>query len=139
MSNLDRDLAEAKRLGYGVWYGRYKADHPGEPVVKPEPEPEPEPVVEEKPPDAVCALCGKPFRKCKSHQNYCSWECSEEANRRRSNARYRRKAPITEKITCPVCGIVFLPTNRAQKYCGKVCSREAELEAKRAKYRRKTI
>lgn len=129
MSNLDRDLAEAKRLGYGVWYGRYKADYPGEPVVKPEPEPEP--VVEEEPLDAVCALCGQPFHKYNMYHKYCSVACSEEANRRRSRDKYRRKEPITEKITCPVCGIVFLPTHRAQKYCDKACRREAELEAKR--------
>ncbi len=28
MDNLDRDVREARRLGYGVRYGRYKADHP---------------------------------------------------------------------------------------------------------------
>ena len=100
MSNLDRDLAEAKRLGYGVWYGRYKADHP-EPVVKPAPEPEPEPVVEEEPNDAVCVICGKPFHKYKLHQKYCSVPCSEEANRRRSKAKYEKNAPIKEKLTCP--------------------------------------
>ena len=128
MSNLDKDLAEAKRLGYGVWYGRYKADHPGTPVVKPEPEP----VVEEEPPDAVCDICGKPFLKYNYRQKYCSRECSEEANRRRSNAKYRQKAPFTQ-LTCSYCVIVFLPSNRAQKFCSSECQRLNEIEKKREK------
>lgn len=131
MSNLDRDLAEANRLGYGVWYGRYKADHPAVPVE--EPEPEVEPLVKEDPNDAVCVICGMHFRKRRLTQKYCGMACSEEANRRRSKAKFERNAPIIKELTCPYCGIVFLPMNRAQKYCSRECQRGNDNEKKRMK------
>ena len=131
MSNLDRDMAEANRLGYGVWYGRYKADHPA--VPDEEPEQQGEPAAKENPNDAVCVICGKQFRKRKMTQKYCGMACWEEANRRRSKARYENNAPRIKKLTCPCCGIVFLPRSRAQKYCSRECQRENETEKKRMK------
>lgn len=37
MSNLDRDLAEMRRLGYGTNYGKYKLDHPNTGMIQPPP------------------------------------------------------------------------------------------------------
>ena len=131
MSNLDRDLAEANRLGYGVWYGRYKADHPGEPVAA-------KPVVVEEVTEAdlldgICEICGKPFRKYNSQQKRCSGGCSEVAHRRMMAEKYRKKNVITEKLTCPKCAAVFLPVHRSQKYCCRSCQRKEEYARKRMK------
>lgn len=126
MSNLDRDIARSAALGMS--YGRYKMEHPGEPVVE---KPKPVEVKPEKPPNAVCGICGKPFRKRKGNQKYCSDTCSYEALCRRTKAEYHKKAPPKTERTCPYCGIVFMPNTRAQKFCGKECRRLNELENKR--------
>lgn len=127
MSSLDEDLKEAKRLGYGVWYGRYKADHPGEPVAAKTVVQE---VPEEDPRYGVCEVCGNPFRKYNRHQKRCGGECTEIYHRRLDAERYRQKTRIKENRTCPVCAAVFLLNNRSQKYCGSTCRRLAESKRK---------
>lgn len=128
MSNLDRDIARAAALG--ISYGRYKMEYPGEPVVE---NPKPVEVKPEKPPNAVCGICGKPFRKRAPGQKYCCEECSWEANLRCVKAMYQKKAPPKTERTCPYCGIVFMPSHRKQKFCSKECRRMKEIENKRMK------
>ena len=84
MSNLDRDIKEAERLGYGVHYGQYKADHPGE-----------LPKAEEELPEETtkCAECGELFVPRKENQLYCCIRCKE---RNRNRAAYLRRHGIAE-------------------------------------------
>lgn len=140
MSNLDYDIAMAQKLGYGVFYGRYKADHPGEPVEKePEPEPEPELPVQEAGADAECPICGKAFRRWNRQHRYCSGECLEESRRRYSAERYRKKMPPIVPRMCPICQTEFLPKHRGRKYCGKECKNESERLRRLQKIQEETI
>lgn len=69
MSNLDYDIAMAQKLGYGVWYGRYKADHP---YTKDE---EQEEIVYDKGVGA-CEYCGRLFRKDRGmRRRFCNDQC----------------------------------------------------------------
>jgi hypothetical protein len=79
ISNLDRDIREAAQLGYGVHYGRYKADHPST-----------APEVDAGPPEATgtCAECGGVFVLRKGGQLYCSDVCKSRHNNREA---YRRR------------------------------------------------
>lgn len=71
MSNLDRDVREAARLGYGVHYGRYKADHPHT-----------APAVEDGPPEktVACGHCGSLFVPKRYNQRYCCDVCKFRHN-----------------------------------------------------------
>ena len=128
MSNLDRDIARAAALGMS--YGRYKQEYPGEPVVE---KPKPVEVKPEKPPNAVCGICGKPFYRSRANRKYCSDTCSYEALCRRTKAEYQKKAKPKTERTCPYCGIVFMPDNRWQKFCSSECQKRNEIEKKRMK------
>lgn len=90
MDNIERDVVAAMRLGYGVHYGRYKADHPH---TKIEPEPEEIDVSDIK--FISCGYCGKqfsPFLEGRSHNSkYCSRECYRNVGRERARSRYHRK------------------------------------------------
>lgn len=131
MSKLDEDLAEARRLGYGVWYGRYKADHPGEPAAA---KTVVEEVTEADPLDGICDICGKPYRKYNSQQKRCSGECSEVYHRRHASERYRKNAGMNMNVVrCPICGTEFQTHHRAQKYCCKACQRARSAQQKRMK------
>lgn len=55
--NLDKDVAMALKLGYGVHYGAYKADHPHTR------EKEPEEILDQSR-FGLCLNCGKRFSKC---------------------------------------------------------------------------
>ena len=93
--NLDRDSAEAMRLGYGVHYGRYKADHPH---TRDRAEPESDS------PGTVrcCPQCGKRFT-VGSGQNrrvYCCDECRKAFQSAAYARRYReRKAAMQKEDT----------------------------------------
>lgn len=83
MSNLDRDVREAARLGYGVHYGHYKADHPRT-----------APQAEVGPPADVarCKECGCVFVPHRHNQLYCCDICkTRRANR---DAKARKKGGI---------------------------------------------
>lgn len=79
MSNLDHDIREAARLGYGVHYGRYKADHPHAAQDQDDGQPEK---------TAKCAECGSLFVPKKVNQLYCCTACK---SRRSNRDAYRRK------------------------------------------------
>ena len=71
MDNLDRDIREAQRLGYGVHYGRNKADHPHTKPV---------------PIDGqlsgvfyTCSYCGEQFKPNAKTNKYCNVECYRAA------------------------------------------------------------
>ena len=121
MSDLDRDLAEMKRLGYGNDYGRYKADHPGCPRVAQHPAKEKlhaPPVKYEK----TCAFCGKTFSTDQAGKIYCSDPCHDAAARKRY---YQRKAvqKVLTVARCAICGAEFVQLRGTHKYCSPECNR----------------
>ena len=96
--NLDLDVRRAQLLGYGIHYGRYKADHPNTKQYETEP-PEPQDSLKTR----VCPVCGNRFKIVKQHgrKRYCSDECYKEQCRRCQMKRYyemkSRKGGIEKK------------------------------------------
>ena len=120
MSNLDRDLAEMRRLGY-TSYGKYKLDHP---TTKPEASKpagrKPRQCAPPKIYQLTCDLCGKAFTAKLSYKKYCSDSCYKKA----SQQHYReRKAGTRVKPvgTCVICGTTFTQLRSTQKYCSEEC------------------
>ena len=75
--NIDLDMEDAARLGYGVHYGNYKADHPftkdaNENRLRP---------TRKKPTNGprlyakVCPVCGEKFTCTRNDRKYCSDDC----------------------------------------------------------------
>lgn len=83
MSNLDRDIREAARLGYGAHYGDYMADKMAGRIHVP-----PAPDEDEGPPAEVrrCKECGSLFVPHRHNQVYCTHAC------------YRRRALRDAKV-----------------------------------------
>ena len=96
--NLDLDVRRAQLLGYGIHYGRYKADHPNTKQYETEP-PEPQDSLKTR----VCPVCGNrfPIGKRQCCRRYCSDECYKEQCRRCQMKRYyemkSRKGGIEKK------------------------------------------
>lgn len=122
--NLDRDVAAAMRLGYGVHYGRYKADHPHTDMEVSAPKPEKELDYE---PEHIfnvpCALCGREFIRTHNGMKYCSDECRQEAARLRYKQTYQPRVRV-----CPICGTSI--TGCGQRYCSIECRAEAKRRRK---------
>lgn len=117
MDNLSRDVREAMRLGYGVHYGRYKADYPytaDHSVENPE----------QKAQIIRCKHCGREFEQMHKNRQYCSDECKElEKEKCRRQRESRPELPTGEAI-CPVCGGVFIRTSKnvRKQYCSQSCA-----------------
>lgn len=96
--NLDMDVRRAQLLGYGIHYGRYKADHPNTKCENTESHES-----QEESKFRVCPVCGNRFKIVKQHgrKRYCSDECYREQCRRLKTKRYyemkSRKGGIEEK------------------------------------------
>lgn len=86
LDNIDLDMINADRLGYGVQYGRYKADHPFTKEAN-------EPILSGK--KKICikqvyehtCICGMKFTTTNKNKLYCSERC--KAYRR--NLAWRQK------------------------------------------------
>lgn len=133
LDNIERDVVAAMKLGYGVHYGRYKADYPhtkADDVTAAVPKPAPE--AEER---AFCVLCGTEFLRSHGCQKYCSDECRRSATKARWQTYYQRKKTEPRPVVCPECGKTFLPANGRQKYCTHLCTRKAN-QKKRTQRRR---
>lgn len=85
MSNLDRDLAEMRRLGY-TSYGKYKLDHPSTKVETPMPG-KPGRCAPPAKYRRECTYCGKAFVTADHRKTLCSDECKVLAAKKR----YREK------------------------------------------------
>lgn len=139
LDNIERDVIAAMRLGYGVHYGHYKADHPHTrenpqlPVPKPEPE---KPVEAEQ--DAVCVFCGKMYIRNHGCRKYCSDECLKKAARARERNYYIKKHGEIKEVPCDECGKLFLPVNRRQIYCCQRCASRAGWKKQYRKRKEKT-
>lgn len=64
-----------------------------------------------------CLICGKEFTPKNWCQRYCSPECYEESNRRRSANR------VFRKVKCERCGRELTTTSKAEKVLCRDCAR----------------
>lgn len=115
MDNLARDVREALRLGYGVHYGHYKADHPHTADHSVEPDPP-------KYPPRKCKECEMEFIPTRRDQRYCTDDCKI---RRSNRLGYRRRVALNMPLgpaICPVCGGGFDRYKRTQEYCSTSCA-----------------
>ena len=66
LDNLELDMIQCEKDGFGVHYGRWKATQ--EAVV---------PVKKDEIPKGwrKCERCGKPFKPNRHNQKYCEWNC----------------------------------------------------------------
>lgn len=89
MDNLDRDVAMAMKLGYGVHYGDYKTNHPNTREKEPEQILDPNEY-------GICRNCGKMFpKRGRGYRKlYCDDVCrmkySYKVTRERTLERQRR-------------------------------------------------
>lgn len=82
--NIDLDMEDAERLGYGCQYGRFKAAHPHTKAAnedrlhpkkkKQEQQVQPDRQVYEN----VCPVCGKKFTTANPRRAYCSDDCKRK-------------------------------------------------------------
>lgn len=81
--NLIQAAAAAREAGmsYGQWMAMQYAPKPAPVAVR-------KPVQEY---NAVCAFCGKPFYRNKRHRMYCTPECYDKQNIKRTLERYHKK------------------------------------------------
>ena len=68
MTKLDKDIMMAEKLGYGIHYGWYKADHPH--TIYQESKPET---------DTFCLKCNAPIYNPRYNQKYCCTRCQSIA------------------------------------------------------------
>ena len=112
MDNIDRDLREAERLGYGCHYGWYKADHPYTA--------EPEEEQSKKNGTGICRCCGAMFYKGGRAKLYCSDECREKYNQQKA-MRAKEKFPLGPAI-CVVCKKAFARKRATNVCCSRSCA-----------------
>ena len=118
MDRLEMDSVLMEKMGYGVHYGKYKANHPhteelahfqaGKPEEK-----------------RQCAFCGKEFESNDRRKMYCDDDCKVRArNKRKSDSK-------RAKMKCVVCGKRL--DGRRNVYCSDECyyERSKQLYCKR--------
>ena len=82
MTNLDRDIRMAEKLGYGVRYGLYKADHPHTKDIE---------VDVRIAAPRKCQNCGAVFYTEIKNKKYCSTHCQKNAGMRRFSQRKKEE------------------------------------------------
>lgn len=85
LDNIEKDVIAAMKLGYGVHYGNYKADHPHTATETACVEPA---VVE----PMVCERCGQRFFMKRFGQKYCCTRCQQIAGAQRYYTRRKESA-----------------------------------------------
>ena len=132
MDNLDRDIREAKRLGYGVHYGHYKADHPHTADLSEETPAPKFPIIR-------CKHCGREFEQIHKNRQYCSEECKEREKEKNRLQKENRPALLIGEAICPVCGKQFLRTrkNIRKQYCSQSCAAVIRNQNRKGEKRRK--
>ena len=130
MSNLDRDLAEMKRLGY-TSYGKYKLDYPNTNPDPPQKESDSfQTVYYQKSHaelyDCVCSFCGKSFTTTRFGVRHCSTKCCRAAAKKRHIEKKRSKPnPPRIIVCCGECGKEFEKGIPFLKYCSEECQKKA--------------
>lgn len=83
--NLDLDVEDAERLGYGCHYGRFKADHPNtkdanEARLYPKKKQPQEQLRVRTVYEKVCPVCGKKFTTTWVSKKYCDDLCKQRSD-----------------------------------------------------------
>lgn len=107
--NLELDTKRALQLGYGVRYGRYKADYPNTKDYEPF----------KKIPIAYCIGCGAEFVKNRKDRTYCSDDCRCQHYKRKENRVLNKKRMRLEN--CQLCGKP-IEDRKMRRYCSIECS-----------------
>ena len=132
MSNLDRDLAEMRRLGY-TSYGKYKLDYPNTKAEAQELEETPQEIKAQEPEvcviDYICKHCGKTFESPRAGKQFCSKQCCRAFSKKQYLAR-QRKSKVPPVAKCPECGKEFSKIGNS-KYCCNECSAIAARRCRR--------
>ena len=129
MDNLDKDLAEMRRLGY-TSYGRYKLDYPNTKQPTQKKSRQLAPPVEYR---RVCAFCGNEFVTTNHRTMYCSDDCKERGIRRRYNERQREKKKKPKAVgRCIICGAPFEKLQVTNICCSSKCKRIRNLQVQKA-------
>ncbi len=93
--NIDLDVEDAERLGYGCHYGRYKADHPNTkdanearlyPRKKQQEQLRVRTVYEK-----TCIVCGKKFTTTQQTRKYCDDRCKYKSDSQKWRNTHMRK------------------------------------------------
>ena len=117
MDRLTYDVREAERLGYGVHYGHYKADHPISDF---------DPDAPQKPktlPPRKCKECQAEFIPPRPNAWYCCDDCRDRRNARLGyQKRKKRKHFPKGQAVCPVCGSDFYRKHSYTETCSRTCA-----------------
>ena len=88
LDNIDLDMRDAARLGYGVQYGRFKADHPftkdaneEKLIGKKNKQPATEKISIKQVYEKICPVCGKKFTATNKLKKYCCPQCRDKGGR----------------------------------------------------------
>lgn len=130
MDNLARDVKMAMALGYGVHYGKYKADHPntayqtdeeilGSAKRKTRPRELPQQEM------VTCRYCGKTFPKSAYGRQFCDDDCRRYFYDQRK--REKKMGIVHPANKCVICGEPVLG-KRLRKYCSPNCREIGERE-----------
>lgn len=116
MDNLDNDTRLAMAFGYGVHYGRFKADYPNTR--------EKEILIPKKVETAKCLWCGSEFPATKRGRRFCKEQCAHNYYTARRRA---GEPPDPDKIrrkNCKICGKEMI-RQRNRTYCSPECQEAA--------------
>ena len=109
--NLDMDSKRALELGYGVHYGRYKADHPHTMDL-------PAGSVKS-PPVAKCLSCGEEFVKNRKDRMFCCDDCRLQYRYKTEGRPVNRNRIRLEN--CQLCGKPIRDL-KMRRYCSIECA-----------------
>ena len=117
MDRIEYDVMEAERLGYGIHYGHYKADHPISDWT-PEIANRPKPI-----PPRKCKECETEFIPDRPNMWYCCDDCRNRRNARLGyQKRKKRKHFPKGQAVCPVCGSDFYRKHIYTETCSRTCA-----------------
>lgn len=131
MDNLTKDCLEAQRLGYGVHYGWYKADHPhtADHFCGPAPLADGAKI-------RTCVECGFEFRPYHKNDKYCCEACRNKASQRRHRERLQPGKDGVPVRKCVVCGKAFGVGKISQETCSRSCGQRYRSQRKKTADRR---
>ena len=116
LDNIELDSIRAMELGYGVHYGRFKADYPNtavEIVVK-------DPKVRER----KCKRCEAVFRPVRVDQVFCCMECREKWGAAHKGENKTKTKRWKREKYCRVCG-KEITSPKQRVYCDWNCHKIA--------------
>ena len=134
LDQLDLDMIQCEKDGYGVHYGAWRAAKDAGLLGKPaEKRPSNPPDLTGQQKRLFCIRCGKPVPDNTQQRLYCGGECRALMNAERAHEKYlKRVAPQGPAVrACLVCGMEFSTTDRRRTACSPICAKVAGSERSR--------